>query len=283
MSAQVSNAFVTYFEELVKITYQNKGNLLRGTTRERMDVVGSQVDFPVYSGAVASPHVPRSDVTPMNPDVTRVTLTLEDWDAAEYADIFENQKINFNEVQELVKIEAYAIGRQSDQMVIDALAASGTANVIPNGGTNFTYDKALQIVEKFNENGVDPEDRYVAISAKAQTALMQEDQFVSEWYTSNRLVENGNISGKNVLGMNWIVIPDFSRNGSVFGLPKVGNIRTCYAWQKNAVGTAVGINQRSEINYIPQKTSYLAVTMFSANSVAIDNTGIVEIDIDETA
>jgi len=283
MSANNSNAWIKLYDDMVKIQYQYAGNKLRGTSRERTNVEGSQVQYPVYSGAVASPRVYRSNVNPMNPDVTTVELTMEDWEAGDYTDIFEQQKVNFDEVTELSKISAMAIGRQSDQMQIDALAASGTANLIPDGATNFTYAKALQVVEYFDENGVPPEDRFIAVSANSQTALLQEDQFINEFYTSNRLVENGSLTGKMVLGMKWIVIPDYSRNGAVFGLPKVGNIRTNFAWQQQSIGTAIGIDQNTRIDYIAEKLSWLVVTLFSANSVAIDNIGIVEIDTDETA
>ena len=40
---------------------------------------------------------------------------------------------------------------------------------------------------------------------------------------------------------------------------------------------AVNMNQKTEINYVPEKTSFLVNSMFSAGSVSIDGDGIVEI------
>ena len=37
------------------------------------------------------------------------------------------------------------------------------------------------------------------------------------------------------------------------------------------------MSQKTEINYVPEKTSYLVNSMFSAGSVAIDDEGIVDI------
>jgi hypothetical protein len=39
--------------------------------------------------------------------------------------------------------------------------------------------------------------------------------------------------------------------------------------------------QKSEVNYIAEKTSYLVSSMFSAGSVAIDDEGIVKISCTE--
>jgi hypothetical protein len=44
---------------------------------------------------------------------------------------------------------------------------------------------------------------------------------------------------------------------------------------------AEGMGVRSEINYIPEKTSWLVASMFSAGSVAIDAGGIVSISCRE--
>jgi hypothetical protein len=40
---------------------------------------------------------------------------------------------------------------------------------------------------------------------------------------------------------------------------------------------AVNMAQKTEINYIPEKTSFLVNSMFSAGAISIDGEGIVEI------
>ena len=54
-----------------------------------------------------------------------------------------------------------------------------------------------------------------------------------------------------------------------------------YAFHRSAVGLAIGINMKTEINYIPQKTSWLTNGVMKAGSVAIDETGIVKIKCTE--
>jgi hypothetical protein len=43
----------------------------------------------------------------------------------------------------------------------------------------------------------------------------------------------------------------------------------------------IGMGQRSEINYVPEKTSFLVSSMFSAGAIAIDDEGIVKISATE--
>jgi hypothetical protein len=43
----------------------------------------------------------------------------------------------------------------------------------------------------------------------------------------------------------------------------------------------IGMNQRSEINYVAEKTSFLVSSMFSAGAIAIDDEGIVKISCTE--
>ena len=120
-------------------------------------------------------------------------------------------------------------------------------------------------------------------TASGQASLLTDDRFTSKFYTQNMLVENGSLTGKMFLGMRFIVIPDYQRNGQIFGLPKTGNIRSSFAYHKEAIGMGIGIDQRTMVDWIPEKTSWLVNTIFSANATAIDPIGIVQIDTDESA
>lgn len=80
--------------------------------RQRRGVEGSTVKFPKVGRGVATPRIGQTDVTPLNVGFSNVTLTLEDWIAAEYSDIFSQQKVNFDERSELVQVLGNAIGRR---------------------------------------------------------------------------------------------------------------------------------------------------------------------------
>jgi len=136
MSVSLSNAFVTLFDAEVKQAYQGQAMLVPAV-RQRRGVEGSTVKFPKVGRGVATLRVPQTDVTPLNVSFSQVTCTLQDWNAAEYSDIFSQAKVNFDERQELVRVVAGAIGRRQDQLILSALDAASTSYTVSNdiGGT----------------------------------------------------------------------------------------------------------------------------------------------------
>jgi hypothetical protein len=78
------------------------------------------------------------------------------------------------------------------------------------------------------------------------------------------------------MGFNIITMGDRDEGG----VPKPST-RTCFAWHQDSMGYAESISQKSEVNYIPEKTSFLVSSMFSAGAVAIDDEGIVKISCTE--
>lgn len=282
MAIGLSNAFVTLFDAEVKQAYQAKAQLV-GAVRQRRGVEGSQAKFPKAGKGVATLRVPQTDVTPLNVDFSQVTATMEDWNAAEYSDIFMQQKVNFDERQELVQVVANAIGRRQDQLILDALAAASLAagNVIATsvGGadTNLNLDKLLAAKKAMDANNVPPTDRHMIIHANNLSSLLAEQKLTSSDYASIKALVQGEIN--TFLGFTFHVLGDRAEGG----LPvAAGDVRSCWAFHKDAVGYAEGMGPKTEINYVPEKTSFLVNSMFSAGAVAIDAEGIVEVKSDET-
>ena len=81
------------------------------------------------------------------------------------------------------------------------------------------------------------------------------------------------------MGFKWKIVETRDEGG----LPLATNIRECFAWHKSAVGLAIGIDIKSEVNYIAQKTSWLCNGLMKAGAVSRDGDGIVSVSIDESA
>ena len=280
MAIGLSNAFVTLFDAEVKQAYQAKAQLV-GAVRQRRGVEGSQAKFPKAGKGVATLRVPQTDVTPLNVDFSQVTATMEDWNAAEYSDIFMQQKVNFDERQELVQVVANAIGRRQDQLILDALAAtSGVGTVATSVGgadTNLNLDKLLAAKKELDSNNVPPTDRHMIIHANNLSALLGETEITSVDYNSVKALVSGEIN--TFLGFTFHVLGDRAEGG----LPvAAGDVRSCWAFHKDAIGYAEGMGPKTEINYVPEKTSFLVNAMFSAGAVGIDAEGIVKVSADET-
>jgi len=277
MAQNVTTAFVTLFESEVKQAYQAEA-LLRGTCRTRTGVQGNTVKFPKIGKGVATVRVPQTDVTPLNVTYSQVTATMSDYIAAEYSDIFHQSHINFDERRELVEVVSKSIARRMDQIIVDALnASSGAATVatsIGGAASNMNIEKLRATAKAMNEKNVPSEGRYLLMHASQLDALLGETEVTSADFATVKALVRGEIS--SFMGFNILTMGDRDEGG----LPKPST-RTCFAWHKDALGYAESMAQKSEINYVPEKTSFLVSSMFSAGAVAIDDEGIVKISCTE--
>jgi hypothetical protein len=281
MSVSLSNAYVTLFDAEVKQAYQGKAMLV-GAVRQRKGVEGATVRFPKVGRGVATPRISQTDVTPLNVGFSNVTCTLQDWNAAEYSDIFSQAKVNFDERSELVQVLGNAIGRRQDQLILDALtAASGTGTVsndIGGSDTNMNVAKLREAKRLLDRANVPPEGRHIILHASGLSALLSETAVTSSDFNTVKALVAGEIN--TFLGFTFHILGDRSEGGLIIDSSLD---RTCFAFHKDAIGYAEGIAPRTEINYIPEKTSFLVNSVFSAGAVAIDAEGIVKITARETA
>jgi hypothetical protein len=278
MSIFVTNVSVTQFESDVHAEFQAKGFRTRESIRLRNNVVGATISFPVSSQGIAQQKSLQADIVPMNIEYHPVPVTLTNWHASDYSDIFAQADINFDERMELVKVSAMSIGRRMDQMVIDALDAATPATIIVDGGTNFTYEKMREAVAGLHANNAGDGGIYCLISAAAESQLLDEKKLTSSFFVNQKVIDNGGLQGLKLAGINWIVIGNMTEGG----LPLSGNIRQCFMYDKQALGMGIGIDFRTEINYVPNKLSWLVSSVFKAGAVAIDPLGIAQIAVDES-
>jgi hypothetical protein len=280
MSVSLSNAFVTLFDAEVKQAYQGKAQLV-GAVRARRGVEGSTVKFPKVGRGVATPRIAQTDVTPLNVGFSQVTLTLADWNAAEYSDIFSQAKVNFDERQELVQVVATAMGRRQDQMILDALAASGTsltvANSVGGSATNMNVAKLRESKRLMDASNVPMDNRHIILHANGLASLLSETSVTSSDFNSVKALVQGEVN--TFLGFQFHTIGDRTEGGlAIDG----SSDRTCFAFHRDAIGYGEGLGMRTEINYIAEKTSWLVNEVFSAGAVAIDAEGVVSITCRES-
>lgn len=278
MAINLSTAFVTLFDAEVKQAYQAQA-VLRGAIRVRSGVEGSTYKFPKIGKGVAQVRIPQTDVSPLNVTYSQVTATLSDYIAAEYSDIFMQAKVNFDERRELVQVVSNAIGRRQDQLILDALINSGTSNTVASsiGGanTNLNVAKLRSAAEALNTKNVPMDNRHIVIHASSLSSLLGETSVTSSDFNTVKALVQGDIN--TFLGFTFHVLGDREEGG----LPLATGDRKVFAFHRDAVGMAEGMAPKTEINYIPEKTSFLVASMFSAGAVAIDAEGIVEITCDE--
>lgn len=287
MSKNLTNAAVIEFDNEVKHEYQGMATL-RNTVSLRTGVVGESYKFTRMGKGLANQKASQADVTPMDISHARQTATLTNWNAPEYTDIFDQAEVNFDERQELAKTIAKAIGRREDQLIIDAMldgtityAATNDGN--PNTGLeldisatrNFDFEVVRRTSQHFKEIEADDELHFV-IQAACLAELLSLSQVGSSDYNTVKALMNAEID--TWMGFKWHVIG----NRSEGGLPGVTGDEIAYAYAKSAIGLAVGIDLKTTIDWVPQKTSWLANGIYKAGAVVREPQGIVQIIYDET-
>ena len=283
MAQSITNAFVTLFDTEVKQAYQGESSLL-GCGRLRQGVTGQTYKFPKLGKGTATARIPQTDVTPLNVTYSQVTATMSDYNAAEYSDIFHQAKVNFDERSELVQVVSKAIGRRMDQLIIDALngasSPSTVAKTVVTSGSaaasNLNVGKLIAAKKALDAKNVPFDDRHIVVHANNLSGLLGDERAISGDYAAVKALVSGEIN--TFLGFRFYVLGDRDEGG----LPLSTNDRSVFAFHRSAIGMATNMAQKTEINYVPEKTSFLVNSMFSAGAVAIDDEGIVKITCDES-
>lgn len=278
MSTSLTAVQQIEFDALVKAEYQSLGFLLRDTVRVRRDVIGATVSFRKVNQIQAVPTGYLQTVVIQDPGYSQYSAILQKYTAPTAVDTVQELTVNFDAKMENAMLVANALGRRSDQIIINSLGVSPGQTIV-DGGTNMTYSKYTQAIQFFDNNAVPLPERFAAMSASNFQSLLQADQFVSTFYTQNRVLDKGFV--RDYLGINLIVIPSMVEGGLPFTNPPTDTIRETYFWHKQSTGMGIGHDFRTEINYLPRETSWLINGIFSAGAITIDNLGILQINCDE--
>ena len=257
----LTNVAQTIFDGEVKHAFQSAG-VLRGTTTVRNDVTGDTYKFRKMGKGLANQKTSSADVMPMNVTHELISCSLANWNAPEYTDIFDAKEVNFDEKTELQQVIAGALGRRYDQLIIDALDAASSTNVVAGG---ITLSALIDASEALNDNGVPSGGRHIALTAAGLSGLLGNTSVTSSDFNNVKALVSGEIN--TFMGFNFHVIETRAEGGlSVSG----------YAWHDSAVGVAIGLEVSAKVDWVPQKTSWLCNGLMKAGAVARDETGIVE-------
>jgi hypothetical protein len=294
MSKNLTDAAVIEFDSEVKHEYQGM-KTLRECVTVRNGVVGESYKFTRMGKGLANQKASQADVTPMDITHSRQTATLQNWNAPEYTDIFDQAEVNFDEKSELAQTIAKAIGRREDQLIIDTLAGgtSGggagfsfaatndgdpdTGRVFDISGTrNFDLASIRSAKGHLDDIESESEGRFIVVRAQALQTLLEDNTVTSTDFNTVKALVNGELD--TFLGFKFKVIGTRTEGG----LPGVAADRTAFAWQKASIGIAIGLDMKTTIDWVAQKTSWLANGTYKAGCSAREPQGIVKIQYDET-
>jgi hypothetical protein len=291
MATSITNSFVIDYSKDVHHVFQREGGMLLPTVYNKTGVVGSTAKFEKLGTGVATTKSRHGQITPMNLTHTQPSATLEDFYAGDWVDLLDEAKTNIEVRMNYAKAGAYALGRKVDEQILSLL--DGTSQtVITWDVTSFNDIQAslLAMVEGLDKNGV-PTDgqRYGILSPRAFVQAMTVESFASADYVgANGLPFTQGAPGhrkfKEWMGVKWCM-----HNA----VPGVGTATSkVFVYHKNAIGYGIAKaagnvagNEAvmADITWHGDRAAHFVNHMMSGGGTLIDDTGVIEGNLNDTA
>ncbi len=203
MSISIDNAFVKQFEREVFEAYQRMGSKLRPQVRSKNNVKGSSTTFQKVGAGTASTKSTHGMVPVMNLNHTAVETVLYDYYAGDWIDKLDELKINHDERQVIANAGAYALGRKTDELIINALATGTVA--VSDSAAGMSLDKVLEAFQLLGNAEV-PDDgqRTAVVGWKQWSQLLAIPEFASADYVGPDALPFKGTQAKQWLGTTWI-------------------------------------------------------------------------------
>ncbi|MFC3126818.1 phage capsid protein [Pseudoroseomonas globiformis] len=271
MSASIDQVFAKQFQSEVHDAYQRMGSKLRPTVRSKSGVRGSSTLFPIVGRGVAASKARNGTVPVMNLAHSQVECFLSDYYAGDWIDRLDELKTNINERQVVANAGAYALGRKTDELIIQALDTAPNQAVGTAPGTGdadgLTRAKVLLAFEMLGAADVpDDGERFAIVGWKQWSQLLQIQEFANTQYVGDEDLPWKGTQAKRWLGATWMPHSGLTLNSGK---------RFCYFYHKTAVGHAVAQEVTSDITWHGDHAAFFVNNMMSQGATLIDPAGVV--------
>ena len=272
MSVSIDQVFVKQFEADVHLAYQQMGTKLRSSVRSKSGVVGSSTTFQKVGKGVASTKSRHGIVPVMNLNHEPVECILSDYYAGDWVDALDELKINIDERRVVASAGAYALGRKTDELIINAM--NNATVEVGDYTTGLTKDLVMSAVEQLNASDV-PDDgrRFAVVGVHQWNELLAMDEFVSADYVNDSPLVSG-FETKKWMGVIWVL-----HNG----LPLNTANRDCFIYHASSVGHACGQEVKSDISWHGERAAHFISNSMSQGAALIDEEGIVRIKCNDAS
>ena len=292
MATSISTSFITSYEAKVHEVFQRQGSYLKDAVRVKDNVIGSTAVFQKIGKGTATTKARHGTITPMNQTHTAPSVTLADFYAGDWVDKLDEAKININERDAIASGGAMALGRKVDDQITTVLDSTSQTTITLTVTSKATVlATAIEFAEAAWNNDVPNDGQvYAVVTPRYWSQLMTTDQFSrAEWVgTDGSAFKSGPAIGrgkwKDWMGIKWKMQT---------GLPGAGTATAkVFVWHKMAVGYAVAQSAgnvagneavAADITWHGDRASHFVNHMMSGNAVMIDDTGVIEGNLDDTA
>ena len=274
MSMSVDQVFIKQFEADVHLAYQQMGTKLRSTIRSKSGVVGASTTFQKVGKGIASTKSRHGIVPVMNLNHTPVECTLQDYYAGDWVDVLDELKTNVDERRVVASAGAYALGRKTDELIIEAM--NNATQYVGDYSTGLTKTLIMSALETLNTNDV-PDDgrRFAVVGVHQWNELLKLSEFVSADYVGNATPLVDGCESRKWLGVNWILCNSLPLANS--------DDRDCFIYHASSIGHACGQEVKTDITWHGERAAHFISNSMSQGAVLIDAEGIVRIKCDDDA
>jgi len=290
MSTSITTSFITDYEADVHLIFQRFGTMILNAVRWKRDVVGSTAVFQTIAAGTATTKARHGTITPMNQTHSAPSATLADFYAGDWVDALDEAKINIDERMALARSGAAALGRKIDDQLFTTMTATTQSTITWTVTTsNNIRNGMLAMVEALYANDVPNDGQlYGAMTSQQWAFAMTVQEFArADWVGPNGLpfTEGAPIGRwKEYMGVKWTMHT---------GLPNAGVANAePFVWHKMAVGYASGKHPKNfanrgeivaDITWHGDRAAHFINHMMSGGSILIDDTGVIQGDVDDTA
>ena len=244
-------------EEEVYAQYKAMGSKLRNTIRTKNAKDGETTFMPVGNGpAYRKP----------------VECPMEDYYSGNWALNIDDLYFNVSEMIVIAaKAGAYAIGRKTDELIIDAM--NGTDRRIVVHGN--LYPSAINMAmarDRCGDHARGNGDWFAVVGWKQWSDLLNIHEFANADYVSSDELPWKSTQAKIWLNTLWMPSSD---------LPKIDGVRTCFWYHKTAVGHAIGERVFTDITWHGDRAAWFVNHRLAQGACLIDAAGVVAIECKE--
>lgn len=292
MSTSIDAAFIAQYNADTHEVFQRKGSCLMNAVWHKPDVVGSTANFQKIGTGVATTKSRHGTITPMNQTHTAPSCTLADFYAGDWVDKLDEAKTNIDTRKVYASGGAMALGRKVDDQITTILNTTTSTGITLTVSSKATVlATALQFAEAAWDNDV-PNDGevYAIVSPRYWSQLSTLDQFGDSDYvgTDGQVYRSGPAVGmgkwKDWMNIKWAMHTAVPGKGT--------SSSKAYIWHKTAVGYAsakcagnVAGNESAaaDITWHGDRQAHFVNHLMSGQAVMIDDTGVIEGTLDDTA
>ena len=276
MSLNVTNIYVTEFDEEAKLAYERRGMRLPMTVRSRYNVLASEYRFPVRglsSEATTKGNYDAYSLTGLSGTkaFATVSLTRNHWH--DYVSRQDMLSMTSEDVSDTAWEAVQKVGQSIDNKITTAMDAGTTT--VAAGSAGLTKAKILEAIETLNANNVPMDNRFALVDAAQWTDLLNIEEFASQDYVGyDSLPWISHQNARMWLGVMFILFP---------GLPLSTTIRSNFFYHMSSVGFASSQGLETEVAWLPEHDSWIVKATEQCGSIILDNRGLIKVEVDESA